>query len=114
VSEIGEPILGLLWLPLHRTAPARYGHHRVFQRKAGVARSDLCSPARQWHGGARRRLRGRGETLGHMRLEWDTNFRLVANQIEFGQPLPGRRGFDLLRTVDYVSTRPELTCEGWW
>jgi hypothetical protein len=44
--------------------------------------------------------------------DWDTNFRLVANQIEFGQPLPGRRAFDLLRTVDYVSTRHDLTAEG--
>ncbi len=113
VSEIGEPILGLLWLPLHRTAPARTVIIADSRGKQAVARSDLVQPL-LYSGMAVLAvdLRGRGETLGHMRPEWDTNFRLVANQIEFGQPLPGRRGFDLLRIVDYVSTRPELTCEG--
>jgi hypothetical protein len=113
VSEIGEPILGLLWLPLHRTAPARTVIIADSRGKQAVARSDLVQPLLD-SGMAVLAvdLRGRGETLGHMRPEWDTNFRLVANQIEFGQPLPGRRGFDLQRTVDYVSTRPELTCEG--
>ena len=57
-------------------------------------------------------LRGRGETLGHMGPDWDTNFRLVANQVEFGQALPGRRAFDLLRTVDYLNSRQDLASEG--
>jgi cephalosporin-C deacetylase-like acetyl esterase len=85
VSEIGEPILGLLWLPLHRTAPARTVIIADSRGKQAVARSDLVQPLLD-SGMAVLAvdLRGRGETLGHMRPEWDTNFRLAANQIEFG------------------------------
>lgn len=113
VSEDGEPILGLLWLPLHRTAPARTVIIADSRGKQAMARSDLVRPLIE-SGIAVLAvdLRGRGETLGHMSPDWDTNFRLVANQVEFGRPLPGRRAFDLVRTVDYVSTRRELTSEG--
>lgn len=113
VSEDGEPILGLLWLPLERPAPARTVIIADSRGKQAVAQSDLVRPLLD-SGMAvfAVDLRGRGETLGHMSPSWDTNFRLVANQIEFGQPLPGRRAFDLLRAVDYVSTRAELTSEG--
>lgn len=109
VSEDGEPILGLLWLPLQRTAPARAVIIADSRGKQAVAESDLVRPLLD-SGMAVLAvdLRGRGETLGHMSPDWDTNFRLVANQVEFGQPLPGRRAFDLLRTVDYLRTRPEL------
>jgi cephalosporin-C deacetylase-like acetyl esterase len=110
VSEDGEPILGLLWLPLDRTAPVRTVIIADSRGKQAVAQSDLVQPLLE-SGMAVLAvdLRGRGETLGHMAPEWDTNFRLVANQVEFGQPLAGRRAFDLLRTVDYVRTRPELS-----
>ena len=54
-------------------------------------------------------VRGRGETLGHYGPHYDTNFRLVANQILLGQPLAGRRAFDLGRAVDYRATRPEVS-----
>ena len=57
-------------------------------------------------------LRGRGETLGHIRPRFDTNFRLVANQVLMGQPLAGRRAFDLIRAVDYIGLRPEVTIDG--
>jgi hypothetical protein len=109
VSEDGEPILGLLWLPLQRTAPARTVIIADSRGKQAVAESDLVRPLLD-SGMAVLAvdLRGRGETLGHMSPDWDSNFRLVANQVEFGQPLPGRRAFDLLRTVDYLRTRPEL------
>ncbi|MGD0223097.1 MAG: acetylxylan esterase [Terriglobia bacterium] len=113
VSEDGEPILGLLWLPLHRTAPARIVIIADSRGKQTVAQSDLVRPLID-SGMAVLAvdLRGRGETLGHMNPDWDTNFRLVANQVEFSRPLAGRRAFDLMRTVDYVRTRSELTSEG--
>ena len=113
VSEDGEPILGLLWLPLHRTAPARTVIIADSRGKQAVAQSDLVRPLLD-DGMAVLAvdLRGRGETLGHMSPDWDTNFRLVANQVEFGQPLPGRRAFDLLRTVDYLNSRQDLASEG--
>ena len=113
VSEDGEPILGLLWLPAQRTAPARTVIIADSRGKQAVAQSDLVRPLLE-SGMAvfAVDLRGRGETLGHMGPDWDTNFRLVANQIEFGQPLAGRRAFDLLRTVDYVSSRRDLASEG--
>lgn len=113
VSEDGEPILGLLWLPLQRAAPARTVIIADSRGKQAVAQSDLVRPLLD-SGMAVLAvdLRGRGETLGHISPDWDTNFRLVANQVEFGQPLPGRRGFDLLRTVDYASTRRDLSSQG--
>ncbi len=112
VSEDGEPILGLLWVPLQRTAPARTIIIADSRGKQAVAQSDMVRPLIE-SGMAVLAvdLRGRGETLGHMTSDWDTNFRLVANQIDFGRPLPGRRAFDLRRTVDYVRTRPELTSD---
>lgn len=113
VSEDGEPILGLLWLPSRRTAPARTVIIADSRGKQAAAQSDLVRPLLD-DGMAVLAvdLRGRGETLGHMSPDWDTNFRLVANQVEFGQPLPGRRAFDLLRTVDYLNSRQDLTSEG--
>lgn len=113
VSEDGEPILGLLWLPMHRTSPARTVIIADSRGKQAVAQSDLVRPLLD-NGMAVLAvdLRGRGETLGHMSPDWDTNFRLVANQVDFGQPLPGRRAFDLLRAVDFVTSRPDLTCAG--
>jgi hypothetical protein len=57
-------------------------------------------------------LRGRGETLGWIKHDWNTNFRLVANQVLFGRPLAGRRAFDLIRTLDYLGSRKELDATG--
>ncbi|QOY91529.1 alpha/beta hydrolase [Paludibaculum fermentans] len=54
-------------------------------------------------------LRGRGETLGRFNRDRDFNYRLISSQILSGRPLPGLRAFDLLRTVDYVATRPDLS-----
>lgn len=109
VSEDGQPIPGLLWLPRPGASPAATVVIVDSRGKQAVAQSDLVQPLIE-SGNAVLAvdLRGRGETLGHMRPEWDTNFRLLANQVDFGRPLPGRRAFDLVRTVDYVSTRPEL------
>jgi pimeloyl-ACP methyl ester carboxylesterase len=56
-------------------------------------------------------LRGQGETLGQFGPSYNTNFRLIANQVLFGQPLAGRRAFDLRRAVDYLSLRKELNSD---
>ena len=109
VSEDGEPIPGLLWLPQDRSAPARTVVIVDSRGKQAVAESGFVQPLIE-RGLAVLAvdLRGRGETLGLMRPGWNTNFRLVASQVEFGQPLAGRRAFDLMRAVDYVGTRKEL------
>jgi hypothetical protein len=54
-------------------------------------------------------LRGRGETLGHFGARWNTNFRLLANQVDLGEPLAGRRAYDLLRALDYLASRQRLS-----
>jgi hypothetical protein len=53
-------------------------------------------------------LRGRGETLGLFGPRWNTNFRLLACQVDLGQPLAGRRAFDLGRAVDYLESKQNL------
>lgn len=112
VSEDGEPVLGLLWLPQDRAVPARTVLIVDSRGKQAVAESGLVqSLLERGLAVLAVDLRGRGETLGSMRPGWDTNFRLVANQVEFGQPLPGRRAFDLMRAVDYVGTRKELATD---
>jgi hypothetical protein len=78
--------------------------------KKAVSESDLVLPLlAAGFGVLAVDLRGRGETLGHYSPRYDTNFRLVANQILFGQPLAGRRAYDLTRAVDYLATRPEIS-----
>jgi len=111
-SEDGEPILGLLWLPQVRTGATRTVIIADSRGKQAVAQSDLVRPLIEWGLAVLAvDLRGRGETLGHIKPEWDTNFRLVANQVELGQPLPGRRAFDLQRAIDYVHAQPLLTTD---
>jgi len=113
VSEDGEPIPGLLWLPQDRSAPARTVVIVDSRGKQAVAESGFVQPLIE-RGLAVLAidLRGRGETLGLMRPGWNTNFRLVASQVEFGQPLAGRRAFDLMRALDYAGTRKELAAAG--
>ena len=113
VSEDGQPILGLLWLPRQRTSPARTVIIADSRGKQAVAQSGLVEPLLDAGMAVFAvDLRGRGETLGHLHPDWDTNYRLAACQVDFGRPLPGRRAFDLMRTVDYVRTRTELTADG--
>jgi hypothetical protein len=50
-------------------------------------------------------LRGRGETLGRYAPNYDTSFRLIANQVLAGKPLVGRRAFDVRRAVDFLEQR---------
>lgn len=51
-------------------------------------------------------LRGAGETLGRYGPRYDTHFRLVANQVLAGRPLAACRAADLVRTLDFLATRP--------
>lgn len=109
LSQEGEYIPGLLWLPEQRATPARTVVMVDDRGKGAIAESGLVQPLLE--GGyavLSVDLRGRGETLGHYRPEWDANFRLVANQVLFGQPLAGRRAFDLRRALDYLRFRKEL------
>ena len=111
-SEDGELIPGLLWLPQDRAARTKTVVIVDSRGKQAVAESGFVQPLIE-RGLAVLAidLRGRGETLGLMRPGWNTNFRLVATQIDFGQPLAGRRAFDLMRAVDYVGTRKELAAD---
>jgi cephalosporin-C deacetylase-like acetyl esterase len=109
VSEDGEYIPGILWLPLHRGRPARTVIVVDSSGKQAVAKSGLVQPLLAAGLAVLAvDLRGRGETLGVVQPGWDLNYRLVANQVLSGQPLAGRRAFDILRTMDYVRTREEL------
>ncbi|MEW5975824.1 MAG: CocE/NonD family hydrolase [Acidobacteriota bacterium] len=108
VSEDGQWIPGLLWAPEHRSAEKVILIVSALGKRA-VAESGLVRPLLD--AGlvvAAVDLRGRGETLGQIKPGWDINFRLVANQVLFGQPLAGRRAFDLMRTLDYLSQRQDL------
>jgi cephalosporin-C deacetylase-like acetyl esterase len=112
VSEDGEYIPGLLWLPERAAARARTILIVNDRGKSAVAESNLVQPLlNAGFAVLAVDLRGRGETLGHYAPRWDTNFRLVANQILLGQPLAGRRAFDLMRAVDYLATRPEISSD---
>jgi cephalosporin-C deacetylase-like acetyl esterase len=107
-SEEGEYIPGLLWLPERRASPAKTVILVDSRGKQAVAESGLVPPlVEAGFTVLSVDLRGRGETLGRFRLNWNTNFRMVANQILFGQPLPGRRAFDLVRALDYLGQRGE-------
>ncbi len=113
LSEEGAMIPGLLWLPVPPRDPARVIVIVDSHGKATVAESGWVEPLRQAGCAVLALdLRGRGETLGRNQFGWDTNFRLVTNQLNMGQPLAGRRAFDLTRAIDYVETRAELDPHG--
>jgi cephalosporin-C deacetylase-like acetyl esterase len=110
VSEDGENIPGLFWLPAPRAEPFAAVIIADERGKRAVAESDLVLPLlASGYAVLAVDVRGRGETLGHYSPRYDTNFRLVANQILFGQPLAGRRAYDLTRALDYLATRPEIS-----
>lgn len=108
-SEDGARIPGLLWLP-ERSARAAQTILIADERgKAAVAESGLVPPLlAAGYSVLAIDLRGRGETLGRYGPNYDTNFRLVANQVLMGQPIAGRRAFDLTRALDYLGSRQEL------
>jgi hypothetical protein len=108
LSEEGEYIPCLSWMPEHRASPARTVIIVDDQGKESVATSDWIQPLLK--AGIRILavdLRGRGETLAWAWRGRNTNFRLVGNQILFGRPLAGTRAFDLKRAVDYLFLRKE-------
>jgi len=110
ISEDGQYIPGLFWLPVNTNEQARVVVIADEGGKAAVAESGLVRPLLEAGFAVFAiDLRGRGETLGHVAPRFNTNFRLVANQVLLGQPLAGRRAFDLLRAVDYLGLRPEVS-----
>ena len=111
-SEDGQTIPGLLWLPGQVSGRVPVVLVADGRGKGAVAESGLIAPllAAGWAVLAVD-LRGRGETLDRYGPNYDLNFRLVANQVLAGQPLVGRRAFDLRRAVDYLGTRSELSLD---
>lgn len=108
-SQDGERIPGLLWRPRDGSAKAQTVVIVDARGKAAVAESGLTVPLLEsGYTVLAIDLRGRGETLGRYGPTYDTNFRLVANQVLLGQPLAGRRAFDLVRALDYLASRPDL------
>jgi hypothetical protein len=106
LSEEGQYIPGLLWLPGNARSPAGTVIIVDDRGKGSVAESGLVQPlVDSGYTVLSIDLRGRGETLGHYRPTRDTNFRFVANQVLFGRPAAGRRAFDLTRAVDYLQRR---------
>ena len=81
--------------------------------KAAVAESPLLEPLRAaGYAVLALDLRGRGETLGTRAIGRDNNYHFVSHSIMWGQPLAGRRGFDISRAVDYIESRSDLSLEG--
>lgn len=109
-SEDGESIPGLFWTPTNSTTQPRVILLCDSHGKASVAESGFIAPLiAEGRAVLALDLRGRGETLGHYGPQYDTNFRLVANQVLMGRPLAGRRAYDLLRAIDYLSTRQDVS-----
>ncbi|HAM73559.1 MAG TPA: hypothetical protein DCM86_18155 [Verrucomicrobiales bacterium] len=109
-TEDGERLPGLLW---HPAGEAKGNGQTLLiaddRGKGEVAISGLVQPLRAaGYAILAVDLRGRGETLGRYGPGYDTNFRLVANQVLAGDPLAGRRAFDLARTLDYLASRPDV------
>ncbi|MBN2288199.1 MAG: acetylxylan esterase, partial [Candidatus Glassbacteria bacterium] len=106
LSEIGQYIPGLLWLPGSAEAPYRTVIAVDDRGKAAVAGSGLVEPLLE-RGCAVLSvdLRGRGETLGRIGAERDNNFNFATLSVMWGRPAAGARAFDLKRTVDFVAGR---------
>ncbi|HUG81799.1 MAG TPA: acetylxylan esterase [Bryobacterales bacterium] len=108
LSEIGQHIPGLLWVPPAGTPTARTIIVVDEEGKGAVAESDLVEPLRRAGNAVLTiDLRGRGETLGHMGNRTN-NYHLISISVMAGRPLAGRRGFDLTRAVDFVERRDDL------
>jgi glycerophosphoryl diester phosphodiesterase/cephalosporin-C deacetylase-like acetyl esterase len=108
-SEDGLAIPGWLCLPEGNQRSAKAVILVSGDGKSHVAQSGLVEPlVRAGFVVLSVDLRGRGETLDRFQPRWTINFRLVANQVLFGEPLAGRRAFDLMRTVDYLRSRDDI------
>lgn len=110
-SEDGVRLPGLLWRTTN--APVRGPFPAILvvnsRGKAATAESGLIPPLlAAGYAVVAVDLRARGELLDYHGPNHDLNFRLVANQILSGQPLAGRRAFDLRRALDYLAGRTEI------
>ncbi len=112
LSEDGQPVPGLLWLPGDRPAPHRTVIIVDNRGKTTVAESGIVEPLME-RGFAVLSvdLRGRGETLGKSGTREDNNFHFAVHSVMWGRPAVGRRAFDLKRTVDFVQRREDLSSE---
>ena len=112
LSEIGQYIPGLLWLPKDRRGAARTVIVVDDRGKAAVAESAIVEPlVASGLAVLAVDLRGRGETMGHYRGRGN-NFHYIGHSILYGLPVAGRRAFDLKRTVDFLSGVREVTLDG--
>jgi hypothetical protein len=111
VSEIGQPIPGLFWAP-QREGPVPRVVIMVSDRgKRAVAESGLVEPLREAGFAVfSPDLRGRGEMVGMVGSR-DTSFHLIKSQVLLGRPLAGRRAFDLIRAIDYLGGRRDISLE---
>ncbi len=112
VSEIGQYVPGLLWLPKGSTSPTSTVIILDDRGKSAVAESGLVQAlVERGFAVLSVDLRGRGETLGKIGENRDNNYHFVLHSILWGRPLAGRRAFDLKRTVDFLFRRPDLPKE---
>lgn len=106
-SEDGVYIPALLWRPSQRAA--RTVVLLDSRGKQAVAESGLIEPLlAAGFAVFSPDLRGRGETLG---VAPRNSFRLTANQVMFGRPLAGRRAFDLMRALDCLGRRKDISLQ---
>jgi hypothetical protein len=109
-SEDGLPLPALLWIPTNHPTTPRCLIVADSLGKAAFAKSGWVEPLlAQGLAVLAVDLRGRGETLGRYGPTYDTNFRLLANQVLSGSPLAGRRAYDILRAIDYLGTRKDVS-----
>ena len=105
-SEDGVYIPGWRWTADGNVAGAKTIVLLDDRGKAAVAASGFVRPfLAAGYAVVSLDLRGRGETLGLFGARWNINFRLLASQVDLGQPLAGRRAFDLRRAVDYLESK---------
>jgi len=113
LSEDGQPVPGLLWLPQNQPAPYRTLIMVNDLGKSAVAESGMVeSLMERGFAVLSVDLRGRGETLGKSHTREDNNFHFAVHSVMWGRPAAGRRAFDLKRAVDFVQRREDLSLEG--
>jgi hypothetical protein len=111
-SEDGQFIPALLWLPEKPAVPPKTVIVADDRGKQAVAQSGMIQPLLDAGFAVFAiDLRGRGEMLGWVTPNYNTSYRLTANQVMFGRPLAGRRAYDLIRAIDYLTTRTRAGSE---